>query len=334
MRFSFKQNDFVAWQKLFADYLGIPVKNKKAQINDQRGHGWIYADSIDDSISFVAIDIKTNEELTFHRKSNQQNGLIIFFNQIQISRSFKIRNENHVIIEHKKERNNVYISSSKKDIEFTYSASSHLRRLGFYLSPQWLKAHQQKKEQILIYDVMDEELSNVDLFRMNAEIEKIMWDVFENNFEKETDQQSIKIKALILLNYLFQSFFCEKENNAAAIKRRKLELENLRKVENLLTKEVAKPYPSIAKLSRIAQMSSTRLKQRFREIYGYGIYKFYNKERLQKAADMLRQGIPIKQAAMDVGYGNASNFTKAFKKEFDITPGQISKQNNRLQKIS
>jgi len=329
MRFSFRQTNFVVWQKSFADYLGIPINNKKAQLNDQRGHGWIYADSIDDSISFVAIDIKTFEDLTFHRKTNYQNGLIIFFNQVNISRAFEIRNENHVIVEHKKERNNVYISSSKNDIEFTYSGGSHLRRLGFYLSPQWFKSHQHKKEQMLIHDVMDETLSNVDLFRMNEEIKKTMKEVFEGDF----DQEGIKTKVLILLDYLFQTYFYQKENSPYAIKRRAEDLENLRKVEQMLSNEQSEPYPSIAKLARIAFMSSTRLKQRFKEVYGYGIFQFYNKQRLEKAAEMLRQGIPVKQVANDVGYDNASNFTKAFKKEFNITPGQVWDENNRLRKI-
>ena len=73
-------------------------------------------------------------------------------------------------------------------------------------------------------------------------------------------------------------------------------------------------------------MSSTKLKTKFKQIYGMKLYEFYNRNRLEKAREMLQTGkYSVKQAGMDIGFSNLSNFAKAFKKEFGILPKDILK---------
>ena len=73
----------------------------------------------------------------------------------------------------------------------------------------------------------------------------------------------------------------------------------------------------------MAMMSSTKLKKRFKEVYGMKLYEFYNYNRLQKARTMLESGeASVKEAALRIGFANLSNFSKAFKKEFGFLPKQ------------
>lgn len=174
MNFTFRQSNFTYWQKAFAQHLGVRVRNKKIQIPDELGKGWVYADQIDQGISFVAMDISLHDELTFHRKPNHQNGLIIFFNQVKIARSFEIKTGDAIMLDYKKERNNIYISSSTNDVEFTYSAESKLQRLGFYLSPHWVQLKKKHFQEMIIYDLMDQDLTKVDLLQLNRDIKTVM----------------------------------------------------------------------------------------------------------------------------------------------------------------
>ena len=93
-----------------------------------------------------------------------------------------------------------------------------------------------------------------------------------------------------------------------------------------IANEEIEKFPSISKLARIAQMSGTKLKQRFKQVYGYRLYEFYNKQRLEKAKELISKGITPKEAGYSIGFSDVSNFTKAFKKEYGYTPGTLSEK--------
>jgi AraC-like DNA-binding protein len=68
-------------------------------------------------------------------------------------------------------------------------------------------------------------------------------------------------------------------------------------------------------------MSTTKLKTKFKQVYGMKLYEFYNRNRLEKAREMLQTGhFSVKQVGYDIGFSNLSNFAKAFKKEFGVLP--------------
>ena len=68
-------------------------------------------------------------------------------------------------------------------------------------------------------------------------------------------------------------------------------------------------------------MSTTKLKTKFKQVYGMKLYEFYNRNRLEKAKEMLKSGhYSVKQVGYDIGFSNLSNFAKAFKKEFGMLP--------------
>jgi AraC-like DNA-binding protein len=54
------------------------------------------------------------------------------------------------------------------------------------------------------------------------------------------------------------------------------------------------------------------------------LYEFYNYNRLSKARQSIERGeSTLKDAAYSSGYSNLSNFSKAFKKEFGLSPSQV-----------
>lgn len=323
MKFTFQQKNFPDWLNAFAAFLKLPVKDHMLKLKGSPGNGWIYADWIDRSFSFVAMDIHLLEETTFHRKTNYKQGLLIFFNQVKVNRYFSISSGGKHIIDHKKERNNIYITSTNTDVEFTFPAGTQIRRLGIYLSPQWLSSHLGTNENMTIHLLKDENLEKLDKFQLNDEILQKLNLIFNTSLEDEASREAIKTHVILLLEYLFSGYFNDYDKSAASLQRKAEDRERLRAIEVLLSNEQTESFPSISNLSRIALMSSTKLKQRFKEVYGYGLYEFFNKQRLEKAAEWLKQGVPVKQVAYQIGYRDVSNFTKAFKKNFNITPAKM-----------
>ena len=74
-------------------------------------------------------------------------------------------------------------------------------------------------------------------------------------------------------------------------------------------------------------MSDSKLKKIFKMVYGLPIYEYFQKHRMQRARLMLLSGsYSIKDVGYTLGYSNLSNFTLAFKKEFNKLPSEITKE--------
>ena len=73
-------------------------------------------------------------------------------------------------------------------------------------------------------------------------------------------------------------------------------------------------------------MSTTKLKAKFKQIYGMKLYEYYNRNRMERAKEMLESGkYSVKQVGYQIGFTNLSNFAKAFRKEFGILPKDVLK---------
>ncbi len=65
-------------------------------------------------------------------------------------------------------------------------------------------------------------------------------------------------------------------------------------------------------------------KKIFKAVYGLPPYEYFQKHRMQKAMQLLMTGnYAIKDVGYTLGYANLSNFTLAFKKEFNKLPSDI-----------
>lgn len=70
--------------------------------------------------------------------------------------------------------------------------------------------------------------------------------------------------------------------------------------------------------------SKFHLSKSFRKYTGISIYQYIMKKRLTIARDLLRSGIPVTTACLECGFGDYSNFLKAFKREYDKNPKEYS----------
>lgn len=81
--------------------------------------------------------------------------------------------------------------------------------------------------------------------------------------------------------------------------------------------------PSLNELAKQAGINTFKLKKGFHQVFGCTAFEYLHQERLREAAQQLRAGIPIKEVAYLQGYSSVQHFTRAFKKQFGITPGSL-----------
>ena len=83
---------------------------------------------------------------------------------------------------------------------------------------------------------------------------------------------------------------------------------------------------TISTLSRRSCLSATTFKAGFRRLYGLPVHAWLRQRRMERAAELLRgSSLSVLGVAQSVGYGSASQFTAAFRRQYGVTPAQYRK---------
>ncbi|MBB4846154.1 AraC-like DNA-binding protein [Paucibacter oligotrophus] len=100
----------------------------------------------------------------------------------------------------------------------------------------------------------------------------------------------------------------------------------LREAGRSLLAQLQEP-PSIAELARQLGLNDCRLKIGFKALFGLGVAAWVREQRLQQAALLLgRPGATVTETALQIGYANPAQFAAAFRKRFDLNPGEWARR--------
>ena len=84
----------------------------------------------------------------------------------------------------------------------------------------------------------------------------------------------------------------------------------------------------VEQLASMANMSTSTFHRNFKQITASSPIQYVKKLRLSKAKDLLQdQGIKVKQAAAQVGYESATQFSREFTRYYGILPRDCAKNN-------
>ena len=98
------------------------------------------------------------------------------------------------------------------------------------------------------------------------------------------------------------------------------QVEGVKRACALMVADLTRSY-GVGELARLVGLSPTALKSCFKGVYGMPPYTYLRTYRMERAAEMLRQGeLSVSDIAVTVGYGSPSKFTAAFKALMGVTP--------------
>ena len=96
----------------------------------------------------------------------------------------------------------------------------------------------------------------------------------------------------------------------------------VRQVENYIRSSYMLPV-RVEQLAEQMNLNRRYLSRLFKKETGYSIQEYLLKVRLEEGEQYVRQGSSVQQAAQLVGYSDASNFSRMFKKRFGKSPSEI-----------
>jgi AraC-like DNA-binding protein len=123
-------------------------------------------------------------------------------------------------------------------------------------------------------------------------------------------------RAQELIYFLFARLLSRKTGVALSINQE--DVNKIYQVRASILADLSAP-PKLADLARHIGMSSTKMKQLFRQIFGDSIYNYFQVERMNEAAQLLRD-FSVSQVGYRIGFSNLSHFTRLFEKHHQMKP--------------
>ncbi|WP_293789337.1 AraC family transcriptional regulator [uncultured Pedobacter sp.] len=127
-----------------------------------------------------------------------------------------------------------------------------------------------------------------------------------------------KVKAMELLFYLFESL--KKRESAENLKLNAKEIQAVYNVRDRIVSSLSN-FNTIAELKQIAGMNEFKLRKIFKQVFGMGVYDYYQHLRMKEAARLLREEkLSVSEAGYEMGFENLGHFTRVFEKHIGKKP--------------
>lgn len=151
---------------------------------------------------------------------------------------------------------------------------------------------------------------------MDARRMKAVDELFTSPYDGAAQRLMLESAALSLLAWQIETFDDEVVP-AQALARRDHALMELAR-ERLDT--CLDAPPTLMGLAHDLGINDFKLKRDFKRAFGSTVFGYVREQRMRRAADHLRQGLSVQQAALDVGYACSSRFAQAFRQHYGLTP--------------
>jgi AraC-like DNA-binding protein len=321
----YSHTDYAKFLSDMAQRLNVKLKDDTVVIPEDIAHGFFKYIPLSNGLQCMLSNYTLKTDLYLQRKSSDKEFYIIRFDEISISDKLMVKIDNDYTWEDQQSRASVFLTSSLYDFAYQAAAGTSIRSINVLVTRKWL-------EQYLDIKKMDKVLENYlqlktgcyNFAPFDIEYRALFNEVIEGDdavMKRSILENRVMMMVERFLTQLYQRMNQLQEGNKTKILPD--EVKRLMEVESYLVKDLSTP-PPISFLSRVAAMSATTLKNKFKKLYGTNLYEYFQKSRMHKAKTLLMsQKYSIKEIGSQLGYSNLSNFATAFKKEFKQLPSKL-----------
>ncbi len=299
------------------DFLVVP---------QQAGKGFIKILKLFDELQVMLADVSFKSPLLTKREHSDTRYFILHFDDVNITDTAKLKvdgetlqktNTRHAVA---RLTSNMFVNTEE------LPANLYIHSIKILMTEKWLRKYLGLSgDEYVLQKYLSLKTESFDIETLDETYMGLMQDIW--GVPKDDPLQNIFLQNRVTL--LIERFFTRLHDKSRLLQGRfslsEDEVQRLIKVEQLLISNFNEPPPTIEAFSKLVSMSTTKLKKSFKGIYGDSIYAYYQKMRMQKAKQLLQTGkYTVGKTAQAVGYYNASNFITAFKKQFNVSPGELT----------
>jgi AraC-like DNA-binding protein len=248
---------------------------------------------------------------------------LLHFDDVFISDTTTIKVDNDVLQKTNIHHASVRLTSNIFSNIEEGPANLHLKSVKILFNEKWLKKYLGlNADDDVLQKYLSLKTESCDIEPLDDEYRKLMRELWDAKKDDPLQNIFLQNRVALLAERFFSRLYGKIDLLEGKFDLSSDVIKTMIKVEHLLVDDFSKLPPTIDEFSKLVSMSSTKLKKSFKTMFGDSIYAYYQKQRLQKAHELLLSGnYTIKKAASAVGYTNVANFILAFKKQYNSIPG-------------
>jgi len=306
--------------KIFAQLLGTEIKNRKLEIPEKYGNGYCSGYVFNEHIRMLILNYELNKDFVVENPDIHDSGRMILF-------KFQNSIPKREIVSAGKQLMaipSVLIATSSMNTDVIIPIQTNTSTINIEVDANYLKGLFDLSEKS---PVLQSLLQNTQplLFEqmIYPSLQRIVDEIISEQVDETFKLFFLRIKAEELICRLLMELEKRDEKQLYALNRH--DIQSIYKIKELMLDHPGTP-PLINDLAVIANMSPTKLKRLFKQIFGNSIFSYYQGFRMKEAARLLREE---KLSVSDVGYGlgftNLSHFSRVFNEHIGMKPKQYSR---------
>jgi AraC-like DNA-binding protein len=324
--FSYKYCDHIDYLRELAAFAGVELVDNAIYLPASLGTGYIKAIELANGLQVLINECVVHEAVHFYREPTHDESYTLRFDEVKNLKALTIQIGEDKLTDEPQIYSGAFLTNSLSGFSYTANAGLEDRCINIFFTAAWLENNagiRSTDEAFRQYLSLKTATLNFEV--LNFEYRSLMEEVFEINEAHPMQKVILQNRVMLLLEKFFRSLYnrmgAELQHKVAV---NETSVKRMMQVEAILVSNLSAPPPTIPALARSAMMSETKLKNLFKTIYGLGLYEYYQKNRMLKARQLLRsKKYSVKEAGMALGFRNLSNFTIAYKKEFNCLPSEI-----------
>ena len=319
--FNYKQTDYVNWIQEFATAFGFEIKENTITFSPGFGEGNSSVFYLEKGFTACVNNYKLNEDLLFTRQPSDTNGVIIYLYHFHAQEPIEYKLENVFMDFDNGNNYSLRIINAQTSHQLKFAKTTAVKGITIYLENDWITKN-------LSYRILEvfNYLQQVNYFKqfINAKQQRLVNEILKIPANHPFPDVYIRSRILRILDKLLENLL-QRDISESPEKIYEDDFTTLQNIEAILTKSYDDAFPGIKKLSRIFLMSESKLKKLFKLAFGMGLYEYFQKNRMHRAKEHILSGkYSISAIGIKLGYKNLSNFSTAFRKEFNCLPSEMN----------
>lgn len=310
--FDLSNNNYPSLLQNLAGQLKTKPENNAIIIPDDMGNGIIKVIQLPNHLQALMIKVFFKKDVLIKSGNTNEGDYILNFDEAEIydPKSSTVTINSFVRL----------TGSSFKHWEVIKKNSS-IQYLKILFSKEWLSNYIGLSEKLSLFEkYIPVKSEAAEKEKLNDDYRKIISEMWSCNDDDFVQNILYNNRILLLIEQFFTRMHTEMLSPRGKYKLSADDVLILQKVENELNAPGISP-PKIEDIAKKNSISKSKLAQAFKQVYGTSIYNYYQKQRMQKAHELLStKKFSVKEVGEKLGYNNLSNFNLAFKKQFDISP--------------
>lgn len=315
--------DGTEWLEQFSKRFPGRFENHWYVPDHQFGNGRIHSGKIFPEVSYLLINCSFNKDISFSfNRSDTHKGVLLFnFANAEPAEEETSRNTNGYM----RFLQGMYFADSFGMRSLNFQSHAEVRLMAVFFECNWLREHfsARSTEKLHIEALCTSRRGTFIHQALTYDQRTSLQELFERDNMLDFSLLTEHSRVVNLLETGLKKIV-QTSSELSEGKLNSKDKEVLLKIEKLLLRTFSEPPPTIKELARIACMSETSFKLKFKRMFGMNVSEYFQHFRLTRAKELLETDTyTVREVGFKIGYTNMSHFSRNFRNKFGVLPSNI-----------